>query len=248
MANRIFAITPGRSGMHYVKALCKHCTNLPDTATPEYFPEPKNYEEYLDTPNTHNEKYQIASKAWNKMPDIFFSTSGLTKNGYLMHLANLGARFVSLRRNTIDNAHSWYLMNGAPGESGRGVAYHPSIESKYNCLQVPNAKSLTSFQKCLWLVIETKARAQHIADLGADVYFADLEDLNFECEVERLFEWMLIDFDLSNINKVLGQHINPMTDGSRDLRENTDLDGYEMYQQLKQLNKLIETSKGEVRI
>ncbi len=239
MANRIFTITPGRSGMHYVKALCKHCTDLPDTATPEYFPEPKNYEEYLDNADTYHKKADWAHGVWDKMPETFFSTSGLTKNGYLQTLGELGARFVSLRRNTVDNAYSWHLMNGAPGELGRGIAYHPCIESPYNCLVVTNIHQMSSFQKCLWLVLETKARAQHLADLGFDVYFVNLEDLNFKHQVEQLFKWMGVNYDISQADRVLGHRINPLKDASRDLQENPHLDEEDKQRQIKELSNFI---------
>jgi len=252
--NRIFSITPGRSGIHYVKALCEHCTKLPDTATPEYFPEPICYEQYLDNSNTSAVKKELVRSLWSKFPKTFFSTSLLTKNGYLEALADLGARFVSLRRDTIENAYSWYLMNGHPGQTvkdktwGRGVAYHPCIESPYNCLVVNDLEYMSVFQKCLWLVLETKARAQYIADMGADVYFVGLEDLNHEHEVIRFFEWMGIEYDLTNVDRWLWEKINPLKDSSRDLQENPHLDEFDKELQLRQLSNFISVNKGEIRI
>jgi hypothetical protein len=231
--------------MHYVKALCAYCTDLPDTATPEYFPEPKSFQEYLDSPYTPSQKADTVRQAWDKMPETFFSTSGLTKNGYLTTLNALGGRFVNLQRDVFRNAYSWYLMNGAPGESGRGFAYHPCIESDYNCIVVKHRAVLTSYQKCLWLVLETRARAQYIADLGGDVYNVTLEDLNLKYEVARLFDWMGVDYDISQADKILGQKINPLNDASRRLQERPELGTKVRIQQEDQLTDLLTPNKLE---
>ena len=186
--NRIFTITPGRSGIHWLSAILRHCTKLPRSGKKEYF-------KFFDL-NTY-QKQLLVAKLWNELPDPYVSTTLFPKNGYLRFLHYRGSRFIHLIRNIKDNAVSWMNMDGVPGRSQRGLAYHPNPNSLHNCMNVRDIDKLTDFQLCMWLCLEMNARSAYMKSLGAQVYSVDLYRLNIADTVVELLEWIGIDYDIN---------------------------------------------------
>jgi hypothetical protein len=249
---RVFTITPGRSGIHYLTKLLRVCSpDLPHSATPEYFPKRVGLQDYFESGRHEGvaKNTRFVKENFNKLPENYVCTSLLPKNGYLFPLFQHGARFISLERDISDNAYSWYKMNGAPGLSPRGFAYHPCIESDLNCLNVREHSScLTPYQKCVWLCLETRARAQWLAEMGADVYFVGLTDLNHPSCVAELFEWLGADFTLDNLHTVLGHRLNSMVNANRTLQEKPDIEERIRRQQELEMKDFLVPNKKDVRI
>lgn len=188
--NRIFTITPGRSGIHWLSAFFwVAARNLPHTAKPEYFPSA--------IPPKESRK-SIVDKVWTELPDTYVSTSLLPKNGYLDFLGEKGARFIHLRRPIRHNAYSWYRMDGVPGRTPRGLGYHPIPSANDNLIDVSGlVEELTDYQLCLWLCMEVRARAEKIAE-KYDVHTVDLYDITVSTKfAKELLDWTGIKYDMS---------------------------------------------------
>jgi len=188
--NRIFTITPGRSGIHWLSAFFwVMARSLPHTSKPEYFPPSIPYAKDVNG---------IVDDVWEKLPDPYIGTSLLPKNGYLEALAEKGARFIHLRRPIRDNAFSWYKMGGVPGITPRGLAYHPLPGASDNEINIADiAGDLTDYQLCVWLCLEVEARARKLAK-KYDVYVVDLYDISVSKNLAfQLLEWASIPYNMS---------------------------------------------------
>lgn len=190
MTNRIFTITPGRSGIHWLSAFFwVMARELPHTAKPEYFPPA--------IPNPEDVE-KIVDDVWEKLPDPYVSTSLMPKNGYLEALGNKGARFIHLKRPIRHNAYSWYRMDGVPGRTPRGLGYHPIPASPNNEIDILGFwEELTDYQLCLWLCMEVDARADKMSE-KYDVYTIDLYDITVSTKfAKELLDWSGIQYNMS---------------------------------------------------
>lgn len=189
--NRIFTLSPGRSGTHWLSAFFCIMTRLGRTAPdPDIFPYPKNL--------TAIERKKIVERLWKELPDPYVNTSLVAKLGYFEFLEELGARFIYLRRSIKDNAYSWHRMNGTPGRTPRGNWYHPEPSSPLNLIDVTGFhEELTDYQLCAWLCMEVEARADKLAET-ADVYTVDIEKISKSKELARdLLKWTRIPCDVN---------------------------------------------------
>lgn len=202
--NRIFTITPGRSGSHWLSALFWMTTNLPHTAKPDYFPQ-------VD-PGDEGKRRAAVQEVWDNLPEEYVGTSLIPKNWCLQALAEKGARFIHLTRPIMENAYSWYRNRGIPGRTPRGLGYHPSPYSEDNIVKLKDPASLTDFQLCLWLCFEVRMRARKIAEV-ADVKSVNLLSVSSDVEEARdLLEWTGFDYGLDWFSLILKRRINKTTD------------------------------------
>lgn len=188
--NRIFTITPGRSGIHWLSAFFwVMARNLPHTAKPEYFPSA--------IPNPEDVE-GIVDEIWEKLPDPYVTTSLLPKNGYLDALGKKGARFIHLRRPIRDTAFSWYTVGGVPGRTPRGLGYHPLPGAGNNEINIADIESdLTDYQLCVWLCLEVEAKARRIAE-KYEVHDINLYDISISKNLAFQFlEWTKIPYNTS---------------------------------------------------
>ena len=208
--NRIFTITPGRSGIHWLSAFF-WCTTkwIPHTAHPELF-SPTRSEDL-------EKRKELVRKIWKDLPEDYISTSLIPKNGYLEALGEMGARFIHLRRPIRDNAYSWLRMDGIPGRTPRGLGYHPLPGATDNLIDIADIREeLTDYQLCLWLCIEVNARAEKISN-QFDVYTIDLYDISISKKLcVRLLEWTKIPYDMDWWGLIGGNKIHEAVE--RDLR------------------------------
>lgn len=200
--NRIFTITPGRSGIHWLSAFF-WCTTkwISHTAHPELFPPTR-----LEDPK---ERKELVERIWKDLPEDYISTSLIPKNGYLEALGEMGARFIHLRRPIRDNAYSWYRMDGVPGRTPRGLGYHPLPGATDNLIDITDIREeLTDYQLCLWLCMEVNIRAEKIAE-RFDVYSVDLYDISISKKLcVQLLEWTKISYDMGWWGLVRGKKIH----------------------------------------
>jgi len=185
--NKIFTIATGRSGIHYLSSIFKECCGI---RTAEIEP-------LVLSPRDISERRKIANDVWESLPDTYIDTNLQTKNGYLHILANMGARFIYLKREFHNTAYSWYRLNGVPGRTPRGLSYHPIPTDDTNCILLNDVDSIDDYGLCLWLCYEVEARAKRIKELGHDVYFVDVEDLHFEDNVKALLDWCKVEYDIT---------------------------------------------------
>ena len=207
--NRIFTITPGRSGIHWLSAFFwVMARELPHTAKPEYFPPSMPRKEDVSG---------IVEGVWGKLPDIYVSTSLLPKNGYLEALAEKGARFIHLRRPVRDNAFSWYKTNGVPGRTPRGLGYHPLPGAGDNEINIADIeKDLTDYQLCVWLCLEVEARARKIAE-KYDVHTIDLYNVSVSKNLAfRLLDWVGVRYEKDWWNLLEGNKIHELPENHVD--------------------------------
>lgn len=199
--------------MHYLKHFCMRA-GLPDTATPERFPE-KRFDIYTPEPDLEEARATVL-KFWGELPDPYVNTS-LHGKSYIRALAEAGARFVYLHRPIMDTAHSWYQMGGAPGRPGRGYAYHPHPGYDGNLLRLPGRwEDYHDFELCVWLCLETRARAQ-FSSSQAELYGAPISELNTINGMLRLLRWLgAPNPDACDFNDI-GWKAEPLTNSSRSL-------------------------------
>ena len=202
--NRIFTITPGRSGIHWLSAFVWTVTNLPHTAKPELFPACRSEDP--------EERKKAVELLWRDLPEDYISTSLVPKNGYLEFLGELGARFIHLRRPMRDNAYSWYRMEGIPGRTARGLGNHPLPGATDNLIDIADIREeLTDYQLCLWLCMEIEARAKKTSETY-DVYTIDLYDISVSRKIAAdLLQWTKIPYKLDWWGLVFGQKIHEAT-------------------------------------
>ncbi len=198
--NRIFTITPGRSGSHWLSALFWMTTNLPHTAKPDYFPP--------TDPGDEGTRRAAVQEVWDKLPEDYVGTSLIPKNWALQALVEKGARFIHLTRPIMDNAYSWYRNRGIPGRTPRGLGYHPSPYSEDNIVKLKDPAALTDFQLCLWLCFEVRQRARKIAEI-ADVKSVNLLSLSSNLEeIKELLDWTGFEYSVEWLSMILGVRIN----------------------------------------
>jgi len=202
--NRIFTITAGRSGIHWLAAFFGVTTRLQNPSKPEYFP--------ANTPEEESKRNEIVDKIWSKIPENYVNVSLLAKNGYLDQLAKNGARFIYLKRKIKDNANSWYRMDGIPGRTARGTAYHPHPWADDNKIDIKSVhKELTDYQLCLWLCLEARERAELLGSLGVPVYMIDLYDISVSPVLAvELLEWSGLKYTMDWWGLVFGTKINEL--------------------------------------
>lgn len=195
--NRIFTITPGRSGIHFLSAIFDNCCDTGPTGM---------YEPFEIEVLTTYQKRLLVDKVWGDLPETYVSTSLYPKNGYIKLLAEKGARFIGLKRDIRDNAMSWYIMDGIPYRTSRGLVYHPKPTYMRNCIQVESCNKLSDYQLCLWLKLEVDRRIEYARDyLKADVFEVNTEDLNKPDFVKELLDWSRLDYDLSKLKDVYSE-------------------------------------------
>lgn len=212
-SNRIFLITPGRSGTYWISALMLAATNLPLTGNPEFFP--------YDKIDADEERKEKLDKIWDELPDQYVCTSLLPRKGYLDDLLKKGARFIHLKRDIRDNAYSMYRMHFTPGKGFRGRWYHPHPESTENIIRLRGTSNLTDYQLCIWGCIETRAVAQRMKDLGADVFDLDIYEINDPNNIdllEKFFIWLDVEYDLERARLIVGKRINTLKRYSKGIR------------------------------
>lgn len=188
---RIFTLSPGRSGTHWISALLCMATRVPSTNHPERFKDPRGLSKVAIK--------EEAKRVWAELPEEdFISTSLVAKNGYLEHLGEMGARFLYLRRNFTDNALSWLRNKGTPGRTNRGHWYHPLPSSTENQIDISGFhEDLSDYQLCFWLCMEVEARAKKLSETY-DVYTADLEEIsNVRESTEAMLDWTKIPHDMN---------------------------------------------------
>ena len=192
--NRIFTITPGRSGIHYLSAIFRFCTSLPETG----------YKEYFTLPELNLRQRELfVAKIWKELPENYVSTTLHPKNGYLKILHKYGARFIHLKRDIKDNAQSWLNMEGIPGRTVRGQLYHPKPIRRNNCIYLNSINKVSDLSLCIWLNLEIRARAEYMKSQGADVYEVDLYDLNEKENIIKLLEWTGYEYSMLSVDKAL---------------------------------------------
>ncbi len=205
--NRIFTISPGRSGTHWLSAFFCVMTRLGRTAPyPDIFPHPEHF--------TDIEKKKLVERLWEELPDPYVNTSLVAKLGYFEFLEELGARFIYLERSIKDNAYSWYRHNGVPGRTNRGTWYHPEPSSPLNIIDITGFhRNLTNFQLCAWLCLEVEARAKRLAET-ADVYMVEIEKLSTSEEIaEDFLKWTRIPYDMNWWALLVNQKIHASAKG-----------------------------------
>ena len=210
--NRIFLITPGRSGTYWLSALMLAATNLPLTGNPEYFP--------YDRIASHDDREEKLDKIWDALPDQYLCTSLLPRMGYLDGLKKRGARFIHLRRDIRDNAYSMYRMHFTPGRGKRGKWYHPDPEETANILRFRAASNLTDYHLCLWACLETRAVAQRMREAGADIMDLDIyavNDSNDHGLLKHLLDWIGVDYNSDRAKLIVGKKINSLKRYDTDL-------------------------------
>lgn len=191
---RVFTITPGRSGIHWLSAVFRNCTDLPKTGY---------WEPFKMKSLSREQRKLVVRKTMDDMPAQYVSTTLHPKNGWLRILfEECSAKFIHLKRDVFMNARSWHRMNGIPGRSMRGKLYHSNPESLENCLNVHNFESVSDFRLCVWQCNEVRARAEYMKKLGADVYEVDIEDLNYPEKVWNLLEWVGVSYDKCGVNEI----------------------------------------------
>lgn len=185
--NKIFTITAGRTGIHYLSGIFVKCTMLVQTGS---------WEPLKEIPATDEGRKAKVDEVWETLPDPYVSTTLYPKNGYLGHLFAKGARFIHLDRDEHEVALSWARLNGVPGRTPRGLGYHPNPADRNNCLVIAHPEKLTGYALCLWLAREVRARAEYIKSLGADVFTINTPELNDPEKVEELLKWSRIPYDI----------------------------------------------------
>lgn len=239
--NRIFTITPGRSGIHYLSNILLNFTDLPNTAEPEYFPKFNSL--------SNNSRSLFVDKIWDELPKEYVCTSLLPKNGYLKMLAKKGARFIHLTRNARDVAYSWWRLCGIPGKPGRGEAYHLPPNFQGNCIQVKESHTLNEYQLCYWWVIEVQQRAYYLKNLGYDVYEVNINDLNTKENVINLFNWINRDLKFNIDEKFIGSIINQFDATNKRFNYRPLTEDITNFDELEnQVIELINENTGEVDI
>ena len=229
--NRIFTITPGRSGIHWLSALFWITTkDIPHTATPELFP--------VNRLHTSEQRKVVVDTIWHSLPEDYVSTSLLPKNGYLELLGDMGARFIHLRRPVRDTAHSWYRMHGTPERTPRGLSYHPLPGATDNLIDIADIRDqLTDYQLCLWLCVEINARAEETAK-KFDVYTIDLYDISVSKDLaSKLLDWTRIPYRFEWFGLVEGKKIHEA------IEENL-IDGVEERQRVDEEIQLLNILRG----
>lgn len=203
--NRIFLITPGRSGTYWVSALMLAATNLPLTGNPEFFP--------YDKKAADSARQEFVNQLWGDLPKEYLCTSLLPRQGYLDPLREKGARFIHLKRNIAQNAYSMYRMHFAPGRGFRGKMYHPDPESSENIMRLRAPANLSDYQLCLWGCLETRAVAQRHKYLGADMFEFDINEINEPKKSKLLVElldWVGVEYNLEHANIMIGKKVNTL--------------------------------------
>ena len=203
--NRIFTLSPGRSGTHWLSAFFNVMTRLGGTTSnPDIFIHPKQLGSIA--------RKTIVNRLWKELPDPYVNTSLVAKLGYFEFLEELGARFIYLKRSIKDNAYSWYRKNGIPGRTARGTWYHPEPTSPLNLIDITGLQSeLTNFQLCAWLCMEIEARAERLAKT-ADVYTIEIEKISKGRDMaEDFLKWTRIPYDMNWWSLVLNQKIHATT-------------------------------------
>lgn len=203
--NRVFLITPGRSGTYWVSALMLAATNLPLTGNPEFFP----YEKI----EPDSKRIKKLSAVLSRLPEQYVCTSLLPRVCCLDLLIEKKARFIHLKRNIKDNAYSMYRMEFTPGRAQRGKWYHPDPEAAENIIKLYKPSSLTDYQLCLWACVETRAVAKKIKSLGLDVFEFDICEINNPDDhtlLTEFLEWVGVEYDLDRAKVIVGKKINSL--------------------------------------
>lgn len=212
--NRIFLITPGRSGTYWLSALILASTNLPLTGNPEFFP----YEKI--EADSERRKFVDTLLSSEGMPSDYVCTSLLPRMGFLDLLSENGARFIHLKRDIRANAYSMYKMHFAPGRGFRGIWYHPNPEATENVIRLRATPNLTDYQLCLWACIETRSVAKRIRGLGVDMFEFDIDEINSHNDytlLTGLLDWIGVEYDLDRAKMMIGKRMNSLDRYAKDL-------------------------------
>ena len=183
MNKRAFLIMPGRSGNHWIHHIIDEFTEADTLYEEQRFFNVGNNLSYI-------QRKGYVDYIWDQLPGYYFSSSLLIKNGFLMPLAERGAKFIHIKREYTSNAISWYKMGGVPGRTYRGKQYFPKPWSGNNCLLLKDWESLHDYELIYWAIMETNARGEFMKESGANVYSITLEQLNDLTEVNNLLRWL----------------------------------------------------------
>lgn len=196
--NKIFTITTGRCGIHYLSAVIENCTKIKRTLQENEMNDP-----FSRKCDSEFERKVLVDEIFKEMKNDQVIISLYPKNGFLRHIKQKKGRFIYLYRKARDCAISWLKMDGIPGKSIRGQTYHPDITSKNNCLVVKDLDKLTDYQRCIWLCWETKERVHRMLDEHANIFPIDIYDLNKVENIERMLRWINVEYDLNDLSRIM---------------------------------------------
>ena len=146
---------------------------------------------------------EVAKEFWieKKIPfineiksDVYIETSHLVCKGFLEPLFEMGIvpDVIILERASREISKSLFQLDTIPGRTEKALRFYLSPNDSNLFLRLPDWDQFNDYQLCFWYTLEILMRQKYYAtvvkNMGGNVAYTSIEELNKLKNVEKLFD------------------------------------------------------------